>query len=117
MLVEYQIGGYEEKTLRQPWFDFVKNGVKKYEGRLNRGFFGKLKVGDKFTFVNDDKKINVEVIEILHFDNFKEAYKKLGKELLPTLMGKSVSEIYNKCYDSKDIKKHGVLAIRIKVIL
>jgi ASC-1-like (ASCH) protein len=116
MLVKYQIGGYEEKTLSQPWFDLVKKGKKKYEGRLNKGFFGKLKVGDKFTFVNNGKKINVEVIKILNFDNFEEAYKDLGNELLPTLMGKSVCEIYNKCYDSKDIKKHGVLAIRIKVI-
>jgi len=30
-------------SIKQPWFDFIKNNIKTVEGRLNKGIFQKIK--------------------------------------------------------------------------
>ena len=35
------------KHLSQPWFECIFNGSKTVEGRVNKGDFGKMQIGDQ----------------------------------------------------------------------
>ena len=62
----------EEKsvTVSNPWFNHIKDGKKKIEGRLNVGYFSKLKKGDKMNLSNQDKTENLRVV-IEKIEEFK----------------------------------------------
>ena len=45
-----------EITVKQPWFDFIANGRKTIEGRLDRGIFSKIKLNDRITWINKKNK-------------------------------------------------------------
>lgn len=38
----------------EPWFSLILLGIKKVEGRLNKGRFGEMKEGDIIEWYNDD---------------------------------------------------------------
>ena len=43
-----------KKHLSEPWFSLINLKNKTIEGRLNKGDFKLMNVGDKITFYNDD---------------------------------------------------------------
>jgi len=50
-----QIGGSKEYrfTIKKIWFDYIKNGKKIIEGRLNRGLFRELKENNIIIWKSD----------------------------------------------------------------
>lgn len=101
-----------------PWLDWIEQGVKKYEGRLNRGIFEKLKINDLVTFFDrSGKEIKIKVIELKYYDDFVEAFKDLGSELIPikNIDQEGVKQLYNKYFSDHDIKMNGVVAIGVEV--
>jgi ASC-1-like (ASCH) protein len=65
-----------EKNLSEPWFSLIKLNIKSVEGRLNKGDFANMKVGDSIIFTNIElgfeRKFTVEIKKINCFDNFQE---------------------------------------------
>lgn len=101
-----------------PWFDLIKNKIKTYEGRLNRGIFVKMKPGDFIIFVNRDKEIKTQIIDIKKYKSFGKAFDDLQFNLVPIddITRKEVKKLYSNYFTKDDIKQYGVLAIQIKVI-
>ena len=101
------------KHLSEPWFSFVKQGVKTIEGRLNKGEFTK---GMTVEFWNEEASITCIVTEIVEYPSFREMLFWEGCPLvLPGV--DSVEEgvsIYRMFYSRKDEKK-GVVAIRLEL--
>ena len=63
-----------KKHLSEPWFTLVKLGLKTVEGRLNKGDFSKLNLGDIITFYNEDfeyRQIRVKVVRMKKYKTFK----------------------------------------------
>lgn len=103
------------KSLSEPWFSYVRNGDKTYEGRLdNGGFWSNLQTGDRFYFSNKTEYFEVEVITILKFDTFVSAFNVLGSKLLPAIYSSyDAKNIYNNYYSDIDINTYGVVVIEV----
>src|SRR3990170_3486974 len=108
-------------SVKDPWFTLIKSGVKKSEGRLNKGIFGKLRVGDKITWTlsgNSKQKIGTTVTGIAHYKNFADMLKaERLKNTLPineiNTISKGVKDVYYKYYKPADEQNFGVVGIRL----
>jgi ASC-1-like (ASCH) protein len=105
----------------EPWFSLIKIGAKKVEGRLNKGDFGAMKVGDIIVFENSElsytRRFKVIITKIDKYNTFGEylTSKKLNN-CLPGIdtLEEGVS-IYRKYYSASDEISYGILAITVKV--
>ena len=61
----------------------ILNNKKKIEGRLSKGIFSKISIGDIFTFYNNNESCDVEIIKINYYNNF---YDMLSNENLRNLL-------------------------------
>lgn len=122
-----QDGGLDNRVYRitiqntpdTPWLDWIEQGKKTYEGRLNRGIFLNMKVEDVIIFNDKTGKTVKTIIESLkYYPDFGEAYNDLGSKLVPIegITPDKVKDLYWKYFRQDDIEKHGVVAIEIKVI-
>ncbi len=90
---------------------------KKIEGRLLKGIFSKVNIGDIFTFYHNDESCNVKIIKINCYNNF---YEMLSNENLKNLLPycSNIDEgmkLYNKIY-KKNVDKYKVLAIHFNLL-
>ena len=90
---------------------------KKIEGRLYKGVFSKVGIGDIFTFYNDNESCDVKIIKINCYNNF---YEMLSNENLKNLLPycSNINEginLYNKIY-KKNFDKYKVLAIHFNLL-
>lgn len=106
------------KVVSEPWFTLIKLGLKAVEGRLKRGEFDDMRVGDRIKLVNSDlgfKREFIVMIEwITYYDNFADYLEAEG--LTGTLPGVDTMEeglaVYYKYYTEEDEKKYGVIAMK-----
>lgn len=107
-----------EVNVNKVWFEYIKKGYKKIDGRLNKGKFIKLKKGDKIKFVNKDESFDVDIIDIRYYPNFRQYLIMEGLlNTLPNIF--SIDEgiiLYRQIYTIKDEKYYGVLSIEFKLI-
>jgi ASC-1-like (ASCH) protein len=110
-----------EKNLSEPWFSLIKLGLKKCEGRLNKGDFTKMKKGDIIEFYNEDfgkRKFKCKITSIHNYKNFEEylTHESLEK-CLPGIdtIDEGVS-VYRKYFNEENENKYGIVAIRIIVL-
>ncbi len=121
--IETQNGGTTNSkkfaiTVKNPWFNFIRDGSKTVEGRLNRGSFLKMNKGDIVTWVNNDNKINTVVKYNKKYDSFEKMLKNERIEnVLPSISNiMSGVNTYRKFYSEKDEMKNGIVAIGIEKI-
>jgi len=116
-----------------PYFDWIKDGSKIYEGRLkykcNKNEWN-LYIGKKMYFYDEDYPMDILLVEITDlpiFTDFAEAFDVLESNLIPNRSRKEIINMYNDLfhYDdeilvdgvtSKMIIKEGVVAIGFKII-
>jgi ASC-1-like (ASCH) protein len=104
-------------TVKEPWFSLIKNEKKTVEGRLNRGLFKRINVGDVIVWVNKNIKCTTIITYLNNYSSFRELLEKegLGK-VLPTI--KSVDagvNLYHQYFSEKDEEENGVVAIGLKI--
>jgi ASC-1-like (ASCH) protein len=99
-------------TIKQPWFDLIKNGRKTVEGRLNSGLFSKLRIGDKIKWIHK-KLIHETTIIFLHkYKSFKDMLEaETMEKTLPTINDISKGVAIYRQYYSEDKEKKGVIAL------
>ena len=100
-------------SVRQPWFNLIKEGKKTIEGRLNKGLFSELKIGDEIVWICKKLKFKINVIKIEQYKSFSEMIKQEQLEnVLPTIKNDAEGvKVYRQFYTEKDEKTYGVLAI------
>lgn len=105
-----------EKNLSEPWFSLIKLKMKSVEGRLNKGDFANMKVGDSIIFTNVElgfeRKFKVEIKNIVNYETF---YEYLEHETLEKcLPGVDTMEeglnVYYKYYSQEDEMKYKIKA-------
>lgn len=105
-----------------PWLDWIENGIKIYEGRLNKGDWSNMKIGDVIVFSSNDqnieKTIAVEIVNIKKYDTFGDAFRKHGCQLVPIsdISSFAVDKLYSQYFSDEDVKRYGVLVFKIHVI-
>lgn len=109
------------ENVSEPWFTTIKLGLKKVEGRKNKGRFHDMKVGDIIIWQNIDfglRVFSVEIVRKTPYPNLTEYLETEGLEnCLPgiddILTGVSV---YEKYFDPEDVAKYGIVAIEMKLV-
>jgi len=105
------------KNVSEPWFTLIHLGLKKVEGRLNKGDFAKMKKDDIVVFTNDSlgfKRTTTVVIEdIKEYKYFRTYLIHQGIDrCLPGIETiDDGQQVYYNYFSKAEEKKYGVLAI------
>eukprot|EP01031_Cornospumella_fuschlensis_P041506 gene41506-50650_t len=90
--------------ISDPWYDFVKSGLKTIEGRLHRGEFAIIQPGDSLEFFNEQGSFVKVVIACDIYDSFQSYLTAKG--LANTLPGVTSLEegikVYYKYYTPQE---------------
>lgn len=106
-----------EITVRKPWFDFICQGEKTVEGRVNRGKFTSFNPGDHLVIKSADDDAQDMVVGTITCVGIYTSFEAMlnSTSLRRTLPGvrtiaEGVSE-FRKFYSREVEAEHGVLAI------
>ncbi len=111
-----------EKNLSEPWFSLIKLKIKQVEGRLNKGDFANMSIGDFIIFTNNDfgfsRKIIVKITNISNYDNFQTYLE--NETLEKCLPGINKIEdgvnVYYNYYKKSDELQYKIKAFTLKKI-
>lgn len=108
------------KGVQSPYFEQIRDGKKTIEGRLNKGDFGKMEIGQIVRWTNENKHdyVDTKIINIRHYKSFEEYLRtETLIKCLPDV--NSIEEgvdIYHRFYSVEDENKYGVLAIELELV-
>jgi len=115
-----------EMTLNSPWFELMKQGIKKYEGRRNTAKVQQICVGDTIEFRHHTditrEPFRVEVTYIHRFPTFRDALLTLPiSDVLPNDTGNpySLDEadlIYQRYVSKTTQQTDGVVMLEVNVV-
>lgn len=105
-----------EFNVKEPYLNFIKLGKKTIEGRLNKGKFKQIKVGDVL-ILSDGSKMEFVVIGKRSYSSFSEMLIKENiKNVIPDKNDlEEAIQVYYKFYTPEQENKLGVVAIEIKL--
>jgi len=102
----------------EPYFLFLKNGQKTIEGRIKKGLYREIAVGDHIVVFNKDETDKVEVLvkRIKNYSSFKEMLEtEPFKKILPDVdYVEQGIEVYKQFYDSEQEKQFGVVVLEVE---
>jgi len=114
-----------EGKLQSPYYEYIRDGIKIYEMRINDEKRQKMNIGDiwKFKhFTNETlPQYNTKIIDKKIYKSFEEAIEETGfKKLLPNAKSKEEAiQIYN-AFDNGNFeleaKKYGIVSFTLEVI-
>lgn len=104
--------------LQPQYFNYIKNGTKEYEIRLNDKKRKNIKKDDFIIFQKESplkEKIIVKVDDMIYYENFNELLNNINIELLADISIKKekLSSDLEKFYPIEKQKEHGVVAIKL----
>ena len=110
-----------EMKLRPEYYNFILNGTKRIEIRLNDEKRQKIQLGDKIKFLKEPdltESFDAKVVGLLRYQSFEEMFNDYD---ISTLADQSMTKeelisILEQFYTKEKQKKYGVLVIRIDLI-
>ena len=105
---------------KEPYYTFVKNGQKTVEGRLIKGKYAEMNVGDHIVVQKEDESesFEVEITALNKYLTFRDMLMSEGlTNVLPDAgdVDDGVS-IYRQFYTKEQEVEYGVIAIRVRLI-
>lgn len=99
-------------NISEPWYGYVVSGKKRIEGRLYKGKFASLAVGDTLC-VNEVSQFKVAALRL--YPSFRAMLSKEGiANVLPGVTSiKAGSAVYRAFYTEADEQQYGVVAIEV----
>jgi ASC-1-like (ASCH) protein len=101
------------------WFDYLFKGIKTVEGRLKRGKYAGMKVGDIVWFADDKiemaPKFALSIVALRLYPSFEEMLEVegIGKALPGIKSIEEGSAIYERFYSKSAQNECGVIAIEV----
>ncbi len=87
------------KHLSQPYFNFVKFGLKKYEIRCSKSPWNEIKNNDNLKFYCDNEEIIVKIINVTKYKTFDELFDANDDKLWDIIPGHKTKDSIKKIYD------------------
>lgn len=108
-------------NVSEPWFTLISLGLKKVEGRKNKGVFKEMQVGDIIEWTNSDFKprsVLTRITKKVQYNTFKEYLEAEGLDkCLPGMPDIEYGlSVYFKYFTKEDEKEFGVMAIHIELV-
>ncbi len=110
------------KDVQEPWFTLIALGLKTVEGRLNKGSFKDMKVGDTVLWTNQQQNFKREILtRISRITKYMGFEDYLQTETLPKCLPGILNieqglQVYYKYFLKEDESQYGVLAIEVEII-
>lgn len=99
-----------------PWFSYIRQGIKKVEGRKGTHTYKRIKLGDRINFTNGKENFLADVIEIRQYPTIEKYLEDVTPEVaLPGI--KTIEEALNVYYQwssEEKIREYGFIGIFIK---
>ena len=110
-----------EMKLQPKYYNFILNGTKRIEIRLNDEKRQQIKIGDTIRFLKEpelNEFFEAKVIGLLRYKTFEDMFKDFDISILSdSSMTKSeLIDVLEQFYSRKKQDKYGVLGIRIELI-
>jgi len=107
-----------ELICNEPWFTYIRSGLKPVEGRKNSPKYKKIQVGDFIHFSNGTEHFLSQVTEIRPYSSLEEYLHDVTiSKALPNISSfEEAINIYLQWSTPDEIKQHGFLGIFVKVL-
>ena len=110
-----------EMKLQPEYFDFILNGTKRIEIRLNDEKRQQIKIGDTIKFLKEpelEETFNARVTGLLRYNSFDDMFKDFEIEILSdkSMTKKKKKNVLEQFYTKEKQEQYGVLGIRIELI-
>ena len=107
--------------LKSQYYNYIVNGTKRIEIRLNDEKRSKIKIGDTIKFLKDpnfDESIEVKVIDLLKYDSFSDLINNHDVSILSdkSMDKENIILALEKFYPPEKQFKYGVLGIKFKLL-
>ena len=105
----------------QPWcFDYIKNGTKRIELRLNDEKRSLIKLGDNIKLIREPKmeeEITIKVIGLLKYNSFDDLFNDFDIALLADkeMLKEDFMNELERFYTKEKQEEYGVLGIRFEI--
>ena len=111
------------KEVKEPWFSLIALGIKTIEGRLNKGSFKDMKVGETVSWFNEQQGFKREVLtRISRITKYQGFEDYLQTETIPKCLPGILNidqglQVYRQIYTDRDLENElGVLAFELQII-
>ena len=110
-----------EMKLQPKYYNYIINGTKRIEFRLNDEKRRLIKIGDTIKFLKEpnlDESFEAKVIGLIRYDSFKDMFEDFDISLLAdkTITKDELENVLNEFYTKDLQKQYGVLGIRIEIL-
>lgn len=107
--------------LQPKYYDYILNGTKRIELRLNDEKRKSIKIGDTITFKKEpdlNESFNVEVTGLLNYSSFEELFNDFDISILAdsSMTKAELLEVLSEFYTKDLQEKYGVLGIKFKIL-
>jgi len=110
------------KHISSPWYNYLFEGNKTWDVRLQKNDWNKIKVGEHIMycgeFNNSAKVCCMEITDIKKFSSFKKLIERIPLQKIFPHIGseKDAQSLFRTWYSEDDEKKYGVIAINLKKV-
>ncbi len=110
-----------EMKLQPEYYNFILNGTKRIEIRLNDEKRQQIKIGDTIKFLMEpelNESFKVKVIGLLRYNTFEDMFKDFDISILSdkSMTKDELIAVLEQFYTKEKQKQYGVLGIRIELI-
>ena len=104
-------------NLQDKYFDFIKNGTKRIELRLNDEKRQRIEISDLIEFSNEKDKFTAKVVGLLKYQDFKTLFNDFEVEILAdkTMTKEELLDVLSEFYTPEKQEKFGVIGIRVEL--
>ena len=104
-------------NLQDKYFDFIKNGTKRIELRLNDEKRQQIEISDLIEFSNEKDKFTTKVVGLLKYQDFKTLFNDFEIEILAdkTMTKEELLDVLSEFYTPEKQEEFGVLGIRVEL--
>lgn len=104
----------------EPYFTFLKNGLKTIEGRVRKGWYADVQVDDEIVVSNVEETDSVEVVvtRVAKYDSIKNMLESEPlKQMLPDVETVEEGiEVYRRFYTAELEAEFGMVSIEVEVV-
>lgn len=110
-----------EMKLQSKYYNFILNGTKRIEIRLNDKKRQQIKIGDTIKFLKEpelNEFFEAKVIDLLKYNTFEDMFKDFDISILSdkSMTKDKLIKALEQFYSKEEQDKYGVLGIKIELI-
>ena len=110
-----------EMKLQPEYFEFIKEGTKRIEIRLNDEKRSQIKLGDTIKFLKEPEKketLKAKVVGLLRYNTFEDMFNDFDISILAdkSMTKEELIGVLEQFYTKEKQKEYGILGIRLELI-